>query len=73
MWTHLYGNKIGRLAQGLPGQNTGTNTLFFIHKNQVPRERVKDVAYGLITCLIRPKKLDKPNRMRLVPGGDRVH
>jgi hypothetical protein len=26
-WTHSYGNEIGRLAQGMPGQNTGTNTM----------------------------------------------
>jgi hypothetical protein len=31
------------------------------------------VIYGLITTLIRPEKLDEPNRTRLVAGGDRVH
>jgi hypothetical protein len=30
VWAHLYGNKIGRLAQGMPGQNTETNTIFVI-------------------------------------------
>ncbi len=29
-WTHSYGNKIGCLAQGMPGRNTGTNTIIFI-------------------------------------------
>jgi hypothetical protein len=57
----------------MPGWNTGTNTIFFITKNQVPRDRAKDVTYGLITTLIRPEKIDKPNRTRLVAGGDRVH
>ena len=28
-WTHLYGNKLGRLAQGMPGQTKGTDTFFF--------------------------------------------
>ncbi len=56
-WTHSYGNEIGRLAQGMPGCNTGTNTIVFIRKNQVPQERAKDVTYGLITTLIRPEKL----------------
>jgi hypothetical protein len=51
-WTHSYGNKIGRLAQGMPGQNTGTNTIIFIRKDQVPKARAKDVIYGLITCLV---------------------
>ncbi len=72
-WQHSYGNKIRRLAQGMPGCNTGINTIVFIKKNQVPRERAKDVTYGLITTLIRPEKLDEPNRTRIVAGGDRVH
>ena len=31
------------------------------------------MTYGLITTLIGPEKIDKPNRTRLVAGGDRVH
>jgi hypothetical protein len=57
----------------MPGQNTGTNTIVFIKKNQVPRNRTKDVTYRLITCLIRPEKIKEPNQTRLVVGGDRVH
>ncbi len=57
----------------MPGCNTGTNTIVFIKKNQVPQDRAKDVTCGLITTLIRPEKLDKPNRTRLVMGGNRVH
>jgi hypothetical protein len=72
-WTHSYGNKLGRLAQGMPGRAKGTNTIFFIPRHMVPKERTRDVTYGLITCLIRPEKIDEPNRMRLVAGGDRVH
>jgi hypothetical protein len=72
-WMHLCGNEIGRLAQGMPGRNTGTNTIVFIKKNQVPQDRAKDVTYGLITCLVQPEKIDEPNRTRLVAGGDRVH
>ncbi len=55
-WTHSYGNKLGWLAQGMPGQVKGTDTIFFIPKDKVPRARTKDITYGLITCLIRPKK-----------------
>jgi len=72
-WAHSYGNELGRLAQGMPGHNTGSNTIKFSHKTQVPRERAKDVTYSLITTLIRPEKIDEPNRTRLVAGGDRVH
>jgi hypothetical protein len=51
-WQHSCGNKIGQLAQGMPGCNAGTNTIVFIKKNQVPQDRAKDVTYGLITTLI---------------------
>ncbi len=51
-WTHFYGNKIRRLAQGMPGRNTGTNTIIFIRKDQVPMTRAKDMTYGLIPCLV---------------------
>ncbi len=73
VWAHLYGNEIRRLAQGMPGRNTGTNTIFFIRRDQVPRDRMKDTTYGLITCLVCPEKIDEPNRTRLVAGGDQVH
>ena len=72
-WTHSYGNELGRLAQGMPGRAKGTDTIFFIPRHMVPKERTRDVTYGLITSLIRPEKIDEPNRTRLVAGGDRVH
>jgi hypothetical protein len=57
----------------MPGRNTGTNTIFFIQWDQVPRDRMKDTTYGLITCLVRPEKIDEANRTRLVAGGDQVY
>ena len=29
-WGHSFGNKIGRLAQGMPGRNTGTNSMEYL-------------------------------------------
>ncbi len=72
-WQHSYGNKIGCLAQKILGCNTGTNTIIFIKKNQVPQNRAKDMTYDLITCLIRPEKIEEPNQTKLVAGGNRVH
>jgi hypothetical protein len=57
----------------MPRRNKGTNTIFFVHRDQVPHDRIKDTTYGLITYLVRPEKIDEPNRTRLVAGGDRVH
>ncbi len=55
------------------GCNTGTNTIVFIKKNQAPQNRAKDVSCSLITCLIRPEKIEEPNWTRLIVGGNRVH
>ena len=57
----------------MPGCNTGTNTIFFIHKHQVPKDRVRDIIYGLITVLICLEKIIEPIRTTLVAGGDRVN
>ena len=43
-----YGKELGRLTQGIPGIVQGTNTIVFIHKNEVPSDRWKDVTYGRI-------------------------
>ena len=47
----------------------GTNTLFWINKNQVPEN--KKVTYARIVCSVRPKKED-PNHTRITAGGDRL-
>ena len=75
-YCNLYGNsyakEIGRLAQGMPGQVTGTNTIFFIYKNNVPADRWRDVTYGRVVVNFRPEK-ENPYRTRLTVGGDRVN
>jgi hypothetical protein len=56
MWSRSAANEFGRLAQGVGGRNKGTNTIFFIHKNQVPTDRMKDVTYGSFICNYKPNK-----------------
>jgi hypothetical protein len=57
----------------MPGRAMGTDTIFFIPRHRVPKERATDITYGLITCLVRPEKTKELNRTWLVAGGDRVH
>jgi len=71
-WSTSYANEIGRLAQGIKGRVTGTNTMFFIHKGEVPKDRIRDTTYGRITCMFRPEK-EEQNRTRLTMGGDRIN
>ena len=70
-WGYSFGNEIGRLAQGMPGRNEGTNTLSFVDKAEIPSERWKDVAHSQIVCNVRPQK-EEVNRTRLTYGGQNL-
>jgi len=62
------------LFQGIGGRiKDPTNTCAFIHKNEVPEDRFKDVTYGKFECTTRPQKVDEPLRTRLTVGGNRVN
>jgi hypothetical protein len=51
---------------------TGTNTIFFINKADVPANRWQDITYRRVVVNYRPKK-DVPYWTRLTVGGDRVN
>jgi hypothetical protein len=72
IWSISAANKFGRLAQGVGGRVKGTNTIFFINKDQVPKDRVKDMTYGSYGCKIKPNK-EENHCTRLTTGGDRIH
>jgi len=61
-------NEFGRLAQGIR-DIPGTETIFFIHKHQVPKH--KKISYARIVCEIRPQKAEQ-ERTRLTVGGDKL-
>ena len=48
LWGKLYGNKLGCLAQGIPGRVEGTDTIFFIDKQYIPTARWLDVTCGRV-------------------------
>ena len=53
IWTKSLANEFGRLAQGVRNRIEGTNTMYFITKEEVPFE-TKKVTYPKIVCNIRP-------------------
>ena len=71
-WSTSSANEFGRLAQGIGGRIKGTNTIFFINKDDVPQDRFKDVTYGKFVCDLRPNKAEV-QRTRLTVGGDKVN
>ena len=56
LYEKAYAKELARLAQGMSGLADGTETIFFIDKNNVPSDRWKDVTYGRIVVAYRPKK-----------------
>eukprot|EP00804_Cyclotella_cryptica_P020576 CCRYP_003416-RA/>CCRYP_003416-RA protein AED:0.30 eAED:0.30 QI:0/0/0/1/1/1/3/0/460 len=51
---------------------TGTDTIVFIHKTNVPQDRWKDITYGRIVANICPPKEDL-YRIRLTVGGNHIN
>ena len=68
LWEESACQEFGRLAQGYK-DTKGTDTIFFIHKHEVPADR--SVAYVRHTCTFRPQK-EQQRRVRTVVGGDKV-
>ena len=71
LYTTSYRKELGHLAQGIPGQAEGTNTIYFIDKANIPVERWKDVTYGRVVVAYRPEKSD-PYQTRLAVGGNLI-
>ncbi len=72
-WSLSSANEFGRLANGVGGRiKNPTNTIQFIHQHEVPKEQMKDVAYGQFVCTVQPEKAE-PNHMRFTVGGARIN
>jgi hypothetical protein len=71
-WANSNVEEIGRMFQGLgPDSNmlTGTDTLWIIYKDQVPRN--KKATYIRVVCADRFEKTN-PRQVRWTAGGDRM-
>jgi hypothetical protein len=68
LWTRGFGNKCGRLFQGIR-EIPGTDTCLFINLKNIPNDR--KITYGKIVCDYKPHKQEK-ERVRLTVGGDRL-
>ena len=58
-WGHSFRNELGQLCQGIERIALGTDTMFSIHKHEVPADRFKDVTYGKIIAIPRRQKKRK--------------
>ena len=68
-WQQSSSNEFGRLAQGVGGRITGTDTIRSIHHNDMPMNR--QPTYARFVCEICPQKEEK-ERTRLTVGGNLI-
>jgi hypothetical protein len=68
LWNRGFGNKCGRLFQGIR-DIPGTDTCFFTTLKNIPEDR--NITYGKIVCNYKPHKQEE-ERVRLTIGGDRL-
>jgi hypothetical protein len=66
LWTRGFGNKCGRLFQGIR-DIPGTDTCFFTTLKNIPNDR--KITYGKIVCDYKPHKKEK-ECVQLTVGGD---
>ena len=70
IWTQSFSNEWGRLAQGNDDGVRSTDTIEFIYKYEVPKDR--GVTYATYILGYRPLKTE-PYRVRITVGGDRLN
>ena len=68
-WNRGLENELGRLSNGISNRVTGSKTINFIHKADVPKN--KKVTYANFICDYRELK-DEKYRVRLTLGGDKL-
>ncbi len=71
-WTHSSANEFGLLAQGVGTRILGTDTIFFITKQDIPVDQRRDVTYGKFVCEYKPNKEEK-ECTRFTVGGDKIN
>jgi hypothetical protein len=69
IWNEVAANEFGRLAQGVRNRIDGSNTIFFIPRQAVPKGKI--VTYGRFVVNIRPNK-SEVHRVRLTVGGNLI-
>ena len=79
VWNQLYKNKLGRLLQGFgtgkDGPNkkcvAGSDTLFFVKRENIPFKRRKEISFSKVVCEVRPQKSD-PNCACITISGNNI-
>ena len=68
-WLRSCVNELGCLAQGVGNRIKGTNNIFFINKNCIPKGHT--ITYAQIVNSVHPGKEEK-NRSKITAGGNLI-
>ena len=68
-WQTSLSNELGRVMQGIGNRITGTDTMEFVKKHEIPTH--KKITYANFVCDYRPLKAEK-HRVRMTIGGDKL-
>jgi hypothetical protein len=71
VWTRSYANELGCLTNGIRNI-PGTKTMQYIRKSDIPKDRLKNVAYSKIVVVERPQKKER-ERTRLTVVGTYIY
>jgi hypothetical protein len=66
VWNKAAANEFGRLAQGVGGRIEGSNTIFFLPRQPIPKGKI--VTYGRFLVDIRPNKTETHRVLLTVEG-----
>jgi hypothetical protein len=69
VWNKAAANEFGRLAQYIGGRIEGSNIIFFIPRQAIPKGKI--VTYGRFVVDIRPNKTET-HRVHLTVGGNLI-
>jgi hypothetical protein len=69
VWNKAAANEFGILAQGFGDRIEGSNTIFFIPRQAVPKGKI--ITYGRFVVDVRPNKFEI-HRVRLTMGGNLI-
>jgi hypothetical protein len=67
VWTRSSANELGRLTKGIR-DIPGTKTTQYIHKHDIPKDHLKQVAYSKIVVVERPQKKERERTCLTVVG-----
>ena len=60
------------MTQVVSNRVKGTNTAFWVHHSDIPKDRIKDITYSNFVVDYKPNK-SEPCRTQMTEGGEKIN